>query len=336
LNIAQRSQALKKKYFFVDIFNRNSMTMSSKKYFQFVLNGVALLCFVLMFFGGPDSESPRTFSLAWGLGHLFSFMLWTYLYLQWRGQQPLRRLAGEVLLLALLLGAGTELLQSMIGRSASWQDLANDLLGSLLALVFSPVFHARISRWLIWLIRAPLLALVLWMVSPFVKASIDDLVAWQQMPLLSGFETPLEQGRWAGNSSRRLDHQHVFSGSASLRVELNTTRYSGVSLKHFPADWSPYRQLRFRVFNPEADRFQFYFRIHDRQHEKNGNRYSDRYNTSLVAQPGWTELEIPLAKVAQAPRGRDMDLSKIAGMILFVGKLDQPRTIYIDEVELIP
>lgn len=300
-----------------------------------LLLGLAVLCLILMFVGGPGPDSSRTFSYGWGLGHLFSFALWTYLYLNWRSPQTLLRLVTEVLFLTLLLGGGTELLQAEIGREATWQDLGNDLLGSALALAFFSSIKNRLSAQGLLLVRLPVLALVCWAVSPFLKVTLDEVVAWQQFPLLSGFETPLEQGRWGGNSRRQLAYQHVFSGTASLQVELNTKRYSGVSLRNFPANWSQYRLLRFRVYNPDSDQFQFYFRIHDQAHRKTGNRYSDRYNTTLVASPGWNELEIPLAKVAQAPKGRNMDLAKIAGLTLFVGKLEQPRTIYLDAVELV-
>ncbi len=302
---------------------------------KYVAVGLALLCFVLLFVGGPGPYSSRTFTHAWGLGHLFSFALWTYLYLQWRARSPLWRKISEVLLGALLLGAGTELLQAAIGREATWQDLGNDLLGCLLVLVFAKELKGRLSGLQVWVLRTPILLIVCWTILPFVKVTTDDLIARQQFPLLSGFETPLELGRWGGNSVRRLDSENIYSGSSALQVKLNTDRYSGVALKYFPADWSQYRALQFQIYNPDAEPAPFYFRIHDQLHRGNDNRYSDRFNTSLVAQPGWTQLEVPLSKVLQAPKGRKMDLTKIAGMNLFVGKLEQPRTFNLDEIRLI-
>jgi hypothetical protein len=184
------------------------------------------------------------------------------------------------------------------------------------------------------LVRALVLALVGWAIVPFTKVAIDDLVARQQFPLLSGFETPLELSRWGGVNSRTLDRQHSFSGSTALRVDLNTSRYSGVALKYFPADWSAYRFLHFQLYNPEEKPFPLYLRIHDQEHATFENRYSDRYNTSFVASAGWNEIKIPLALVEQAPRDRKMDLSKVAGMIIFVDKLERSRTIFLDDVAL--
>ncbi len=302
---------------------------------QIVLPVLALVCLPLLFVGGPGPYSMRTFSYAWGLGHLVCFALWGWLYLRWRIGQPLWRQAFEVLLLALLLGAGTELLQAMIGRQATWQDLGNDVLGALLALVFSPQLKHRLQRWPLWGMRLPTLLLVGWIVLPFLQVMTDDLVAHQQFPLLSGFETPLEPSRWGGNSSRRLDHDISASGSAALRVDLNTDRYSGLALKHFPADWSRYRALSLQLYNPQPVPFELHFRIHDQAHRASDYRYSDRFNTSLLLQPGWTELEFSLGEMAKAPKGRQMDLSRIAGMVLFVGKLEEPKTFYLDDVQLI-
>ena len=298
------------------------------------LGGLALLCVVLLFVGGPGPYSSRTFTYAWGLGHLFCFALWTYLYLAWRSPQPWLRQVGEVIFLALLVGACSELLQAGFGREATWQDLGNDLLGSLLSLAFAPAIKRQLPALRILLFRFLVLALVGWAIIPFAKVAIDDLVARQQFPLLSGFETPLELSRWGGASKRQLDRQYVYSGSTTLRVDFSTSRYSGVALKYFPADWSSYQELRFQIYNPEKDPLQLYFRIHDQKHKLSDNRYSDRYNTSFVAATGWSEIKILLSEVTQAPRDRRMDLSKTAGMILFVDKLDRSRTIYLDDVAL--
>jgi len=303
---------------------------------QIMLPALALVCLLLLFVGGPGPYSSRTFSYAWGLGHLVCFALWGWLYLRWRAGLSFWRQALEVLLLAFLLGAGTELLQAAIGRQATWQDLGNDLLGSLLALVFAPPIRDRFGSWRLWALRCPVLLVVIWVLLPFLQVLADDLIAHQQFPLLSGFETPFEIGRWGGNSARRLDRDIRASGSAALRVDLNTDRYSGLALRHFPADWSRHRALSLHLYNPQPVPFELHFRIHDQAHRSNGNRYSDRFNTSLVLQPGWTELEFSLAEVAKAPKGRQMELSKIAGIVLFVGKLEEPQTFYLDDVQLIP
>lgn len=300
------------------------------------LLGVALLCFVLLFVGGPGPYSSRAFSYGWGLGHLFSFALWGYLFLQWRNPRPVWRMFVEFLFLALLLGGATELLQAGFGREASWQDLGADLLGALLCAVFAPELKRQLPLRGVVLLRLLVLVPVVWIVVPFARVVVDDLVAGQQFPLLSGFETPFEVSRWGGPCRRQVDSAQVYSGKASLRVDLDTRRYAGIALKHFPADWSGYRQLRLHIYNPQSEPFPFYFRIHDQAHSASGNRYSDRFNTSFKIAPGWTRLEIDLEQVAEAPKGRRLDLTKVAGVNLFVAKLDEPFSFYLDEILLVP
>jgi len=296
---------------------------------------LALLCLLLLFVGGPGPDAPRSFKYFWDLGHLFCFVLWTRLFLEWR---PKRRFWVQLLLilvLAFVIGGAIELAQSMVGRDASWADLQRDLLGGLLAILFLAPSRQQVNRWLLHGMQLLVLLTVLWNVLPFAKVFTDEMIAWQQFPLLSGFETPMERDRWKGNSQRWLDNNIVHSGKASLRVELNTDRYSGIFLQNFPSDWSAYRLLRLQVYNPAKNTLTLYFRIHDQLHRKFEEAYRDRFNTSFKLKQGWNLLEIPLEKVATAPKGRRMEMARIAGMGLFVAKLERPITIYIDDVELL-
>jgi len=296
---------------------------------------LALLCLLLLFVGGPGPDAPRSYKDFWDLGHLFCFALWTWLYLEWRPRQGVWKQLGLVLALAFIVGGATELLQAKVGRDASWADLQKDLLGSQLTFLFLNPARQQLRNWLLRGMQVFVVLAVLWTALPLVRVVTDEVIAWQLFPLLSGFETPLERERWGGDSQRRVVIDIVHSGQASLRVELNTDRYSGVFLRYFPADWSGYRLLRLQVFNPEATPFTIYFRIHDQLHRQHENAYRDRFNTSFVLKPGWTLLTIPLEKVAAAPKGRRMNMQRIAGVGLFVAKLTRRRTIYIDDVELV-
>jgi hypothetical protein len=168
------------------------------------------------------------------------------------------------------------------------------------------------------------------------KVLVDDVISWRQFPLLSGFETPLEKTRWGGSARREVSHDIYFSGSSSLKVKLTKQRYSGIGLKDFPRDWSACRAVNLQVFKPDTDPLKVHFRIHDQEHREHKNTYSDRFNTSFDLMPGWNHLRVSLEQVMQAPKNRLMDMTNIAGMGLFVGKLDHPRTIYLDDVKLLP
>jgi hypothetical protein len=307
---------------------------------NYIIWFLALVAATLLFVGGPDNYTLRSFRYLWGAGHLFCFALWSYLYVRFRSRQSFFRQIGEVLVLTFVLGGITELIQAQIGREAAWLDLGNDLIGGSLGVVFFAESRKTLMTWKLKLLQGPVLLLFLWTLLPTAKVIIDDCIAFRQFPLLSGFETPLEIGRWSGSAKRSRDHQIAFSGTSSLRISLTTQRYSGIGLKDFPWDWSAYGSVRLRVFNPDQDPLMLHFRIHDQYHSshKNShkNSYSDRFNSSFKLKSGWNTLQVSLDKVAHAPKGRLLDLTKIGGMGVFVGKLPEPRTIYVDDVMLIP
>ena len=304
-----------------------------KKLRLYFLLLLAFICGVLLFVGGPDKSTLRSLRYGWDLGHLVCFGLWSYLYLLWRGRRSFQRLSLEVLLLCLLFGAVTELLQAQIGREATIQDLGNDLVGGLLGLAFLPSgLTGSVRRWL-WSYRLLVLLVVGWIIFPIAKMALDDVIARQQFPLLSGFETPLEVSRWGGSAFKTVSTEVAFSGKASLQVRFGTQRYSGVAFREFPRDWSGFARLGLEIFSPYRDSFKIYLRIHDQLHD---NQYTDRYNRTVTLMPGWNEVDVSLQDVRRAPRTRQLDLSRVAEMVLFVGKLSAPRTVYIDNVALIP
>ena len=307
---------------------------------SYIIWFLALAAATLLFVGGPDGYTLRSLRHLWGDGHLFCFALWAYLYVRWRSDQPFFRQILEVLLLSFVLGGITELIQGQIGREATWQDLGSDLIGGLLGVVFFAESRRTLVVWQLRLMQVPVLLIFLWSLLPVAKVIIDDTIAFRQFPLLSGFETPLETSRWSGSAKRTRDDTVSFSGRSSLRLDLTTQRYSGIGLKDFPRDWSVYDSVSLQVFNPDQEPLLLHFRIHDQYHSNHknihNNAYSDRFNASFKIMPGWNPLQVSLVKVASAPKDRLLDLSQIAGMGVFVGKLTEPRTIYLDDVILIP
>ncbi len=323
-------------YLFVDIFyNLVAMKIFGLKQSTFLIP-LALIFAVLLFVGGPDSSSLRSFRYVWGVGHLFCFALWTYFYVEWRPAQPFRRQVVEVFILTFLVGGMVELIQSQIGREAAWQDLGNDLIGSMLGMAFVAPSRKTVSRWTLRAFQLPVVLLACWSLFPVAQVLVDDVIARQQFPLLSGFETPLEISRWSGSAHREVSNEIAFSGQSSLKIRLSTHLYSGLGLKDFPRDWSGYRSISLQIFNPESEPLKLHFRVHDLYHSDHDNAYSDRFNTTFSLHQGWNHLQVPLQKIAHAPKTRQLDLTQVGGMGVFVGKLKKSRTIYLDDVRLLP
>jgi hypothetical protein len=162
----------------------------------------------------------------------------------------------------------------------------------------------------------------------------DETIARYQFPTLSDFETPLETTRWDGDARFSASRSFARHGKASLRVEMGTAQYSGVSLVYFPVDWRGYRFLNMDVLNPSTEEIVVTFRIHDRLHEAGEQRYEDRFNRTFRLPPGWSNIRVDLGELARAPAGREMDLGRIRAVGLFATKLQRSRTIYLDSVRL--
>ncbi len=169
---------------------------------------------------------------------------------------------------------------------------------------------------------------------PLAEALCDEGIARGQFPLLADFETPFEKDRWEGNARASVDRSVSRHGNASLRVEMDTSLYSGIALVYFPRNWNAYHFLLLEVFNPSSEAISITCRIHDRQHEEGVQTYKDRFNEGFLLQQGWNELRIDLGKVARAPFGRVMDLGEIRAVGLFATKLSAPRTVFVDYVRL--
>lgn len=305
-----------------------------------LLKIIALICFVFLFVGGPGYYASRSLNAAWDLGHIFFFAVVAYLALHYMRQKtawPYTRQCLIIISGGLFFGILIEFIQSLSAREMSIVDIFNDFTGILLACAFlAPNRKALIKKHLRFLQTASLLTLVFGCY-PLALALVDEQIAASRFPLLADFETPFELKRWAGDRScRTIDHSIARQGNASMKMEFDTSQYSGASLKHFPHDWRGYQTLRFSIYNPSKDPLVIHCRVHDSRHDLNGNRYNDRFNTTFTVLPGWHDLEIPLEDIMNAPKNRKMALDDIRGLGIFVIRQPQPRTIFLDHVRLAP
>lgn len=286
----------------------------------------------LLFLGGPDFHAPRSWKLAWQLGHpLLFFLLLLALVAGTRARDwSLGRRVGLGLAVGLAVGGAIEWLQGLIGREPSLNDLRLDLLGALLGALCCVGAGSGAERRLGWgfAIVAGAVLLVLDL-RPLAVAVIDEYRAWRSFPVLSDFSTPFETGRWHADGGLRVVPAPGGVGGNALRVELRPAAYAGFRLVHFPRDWRGYRELRLRMHAEAGQRL--VCRIHDRAHD---DHHADRFNRAFAIVPGWNELTIPLVEVARAPRGRAMAMGDVAELGCFRADLRDPVTLHLGVVEL--
>jgi hypothetical protein len=124
---------------------------------------------------------------------------------------------------------------------------------------------------------------------------------------------------------------HASDGGWALRIDLQPGEYPGVSLEHPLPDWSRYDVLRLDLVLDDGPPLVVVVKIEDRHHTGD---YHDRFHQSTRLMPGENDVRVLLSEVARAPRDRPMDLTRIARVQLFTGRLDARRTLYLDNVRL--
>ena len=108
-------------------------------------------------------------------------------------------------------------------------------------------------------------ALCLYAITPLTISMIDEWSMYRNFPLLGDFSSPLEVRRWQGDVEI-VDLMSSGGKQKVLKVSLGTTHYSGFPLSYFPRDWSGYRRLQLKLFNPLQSPLKLTIRIHDSQH----------------------------------------------------------------------
>jgi len=270
------------------------------------------------------------------MGHILYFMLLVTLLSRWTfvSRMSLIWQWTTILAITFLIGVSIEVMQYGTTRTPNTGDILRDLTGSLLVLVFGPLGSKMRPENIRFSLQISVLALTLVQLWPLTRSLVDEAISQYQFPLLSGFETPFEIERWEGGDKISVETISPDSNDKSLKISLTTNAYSGVALKYFDGDWESARTLKISLYNPDTDPLRITCRIHDLWHSDGNEKYEDRYNRSFLLKPGWNQIEMDLDEVKQSPSDRNMDMSRIRGVMLFTVSLPAPRILYLDEVRL--
>ena len=297
-----------------------------------------LVVFPLFFIGGPAYDAMRSVKAFWNFGHILFFAVATYLALCLVPALARRSLvfqAALILTVCLAVSALIEWLQYRLSREADFFDILNNGIGALIAVVWCSQSTRTISRPLLLGARFILAAILLLQSLPLLSALYDEWQANSEFPLLAGFESRAELSRWSGSAAFSRSDEAQVAGLYSLKVALNTDRYSGLSLDHLPPDWRAYDRLTLALNSVDPEPLKVTVRVHDKTHGKRGHRYNDRFNRSFLLRRGWNTLSIELADIAAAPASRDMDMSAVAGLGIFVVAEQTAKTIFVDDIRLV-
>lgn len=297
---------------------------------------VPLVFAVLLALGlvAPIPFLGRAYGVAFDMLHgpvfaLFAAML-VFGLLKWT---TLKKLPVAVGVWVVLVGGGilVEILQSFIGRTASWHDILANTLGVTAGVLWMITRGAQ-SRRLRGLVTAfsVLLLIIPAARVPFVLT--DCLMQQLDRPMLASFEGRLEMMRWDPfncHISRVSDH--ATHGQSSLRVDLGAVPYPGICSKFLLHNWSGYESLAFDITVDDGPPLEFVVMVADVDFNCDP---TDRFERMFRLEPGTHTIEIPLADVVEAPRDRELDISRVTNMQFFLLKPSRPRVLHLDNIRL--
>ena len=283
----------------------------------------------------PVSGFGRALSVFFDTMHGPAFALFAAILvfvLQKRTTLQTRTVAVGVWVFVVGGGCLVEIVQSFIGRSASWHDVVANTLGVTAGILWAMTRTSRsrhIRR------RATAVAILLLCVAavrvPLVLA--DCLFQQMEKPMLASFERPLEMIRWEAYECKMARaSEHATHGRFAIRLQPGEKEYCGIFSRRLLSDWSDYKTLAFDVTVDDAVA-KFIVEIKDFISTREC-KPSDYYERLFRLGPGSHQIKIPLADVADAPKDRKMDSSRISLLHFALVDLDRPCVLYIDNIRL--
>jgi VanZ family protein len=307
----------------------------------------AALLFVLFF--GDAPERTIFWDAFFDVGHVPLFGLLAVAVLRVirarHPEMPASRAWRHAFLLVLAAGVATELIQHFQpNREPSLEDLARDAAGAAAFLLVAaawpavgggetPVSSRRgrvaavaVAVALVTLAGAALASTVAVLVerdrSMPVLASFDG--SWWERRLIRPGSSVLTPGGRPANLSPAFREPLA-------RLDLKPGTYPGVRIDEPCPDWRGYQRLVFTIVSDLDAPFRLTIRVHDARHDQ---RTSDRFNRALAIAPGVNRFAIPLDEIRLAPDRREMDMSRIRGIIIFGYRLDAPMHVFISPLRL--
>ena len=231
-----------------------------------------------------------------------------------------------------LVGAGagfmSEVIQRPLARDASWEDVAADAIGVVLALAVYAMFERRtaLKRWHRFVAFVVAISCVAIFATPIVRMARAYVHRNGQFPVLADFHSRIEL-YWT--LSVGVNREIV---DDALEVNFGAEEFPGVAFHEPVPDWRSYKTLAIDVENPDPEPLRLVVRVHDRRHNR---MFADRFNRNFtLAAAERRTLRIPLEDIRNAPRGRVMDMAHISDITLFKGTSEGSLRLRIHSLRL--
>ncbi len=306
------------------------------------LQGLAIVALLALVVFAQFTEPTRFMHVLQKLAHPVTFgaIALLILTLPRRSTPAAAREYVVAFALAVLGGAATEFAQGFVGRDPSLLDVLRDAGGAATALVaFALLAPGGVLRQ-----RGPcravgataaLGALAL-MLAPLAFSVLAYARRDLAYPTLAQWCSPFDRYflRPVGAQLSGVSAPRPLAApcGTALRVALRPEIYPGLHLIEPYPDWRRARALVVDLHNPGELDLPLALRVHDRAHNQ---QYRDRFNREFTLHAGeWLELAIPVREIEAAPAGRSMDLSKVAGVMIFRVRGTDAASFEIEKIAL--
>ena len=289
------------------------------------LRVAAILFFLSLVVFAKFHEPTRFVHTLQKLAHPVTFGAVALLFLTLLKRQTPRRFGyyAAAFVLTVLCGAGTEVAQGFVHRDPSLLDVLRDALGASTALAgfatLAPGADARGRGG--WRVMGALFAFSGFaiMVAPISISLAAYARRDLSFPTLLEACSPLDRYFLRGGGAEvnvvRSSGPTTSPCSNALRVSFATAPYAGISLDEPYPDWRTAQTLVLDLRNPGELDLPLVVRVHDRAHNY---QFQDRFNREFTLGAHESlQIAIPIAEIEHAPAGRLLNLSQIAGVIVF-------------------
>jgi hypothetical protein len=208
----------------------------------------------------------------------------------------------------------------MVGRSASWGDVAYGVLGVAMAVVFLQRTWPGAMR----LLLIGLLAI--WPAARAGPVLVDGFRAWYTFPVLADFENRFSTRRWILHGGAHIEPQ---GDHAVVECAAEPDYGSGMVLLPIVRDWMRYERL-IVDFSFEGEPLLFLISVRD------GKRVPDdepRFDLWKRYPPGEHHVAIELADLARGGDFQPIELDRIQSLHLIAFD-EQPRTMKVGTIRL--
>jgi hypothetical protein len=237
---------------------------------------------------------------------------------------------------ALAVGGAVEFLQLLVARSARWDDFQLDIIGVGFAVCWIE-WRRRHRTWPVLgaVALTAVIAVQFAHIPGFVQARHD---VHERFPLLDDFSHPHALKLWRIKNDTEADLPDLGPPHGKvLRVRVTPpSPYPGVTLHHFPVDWSSSSRLVFRARSvaPDTAGVRLFVRLDDYRSRRDPAWYS----TSFALAPEWREFGVDLAELrdpANIRGDRALDVDDMYSVLFFIVRPQEAVTFEIDDIRLV-